>query len=155
MAQIDRIREMRQVKGWSINKIAKRLNCSWATVKRYADEPVDLQTRGRRKRTSPVIGPYEHIIDTWLGPRTSDGKRNNAVRRKRFTGTCASLGTRARPVRYGAMCDSERWRCPPRPMSSSFVLSTLLAPLKLISARFTRSSSRYSNALAIWRCVLP
>lgn len=78
MAQIDRIREMREVKGWSINKIAKRLNCSWATVKRYADEPVDLQTRGRRKRTSPVIGPYEHIIDAWL----AEDQRRKAKQRR-------------------------------------------------------------------------
>src|SRR5690606_25661518 len=66
VAQIDRIKELREIEGWSINKIAKTVKHSWATVKKYADEPVDLQTRGRRTRTSPVIGPYEHIIDAWL-----------------------------------------------------------------------------------------
>ena len=66
MAQIDRIKELREIEGWSVNKIAKTVKHSWATVKKYADEPVDVQTRGRRTRTSPVIGPYEHIIDAWL-----------------------------------------------------------------------------------------
>lgn len=66
MAHIDRIKELREIKGWSINKIARKLERSWATVKKYADESVDLQTRGRRSRSSPVIGPYEHIIDAWL-----------------------------------------------------------------------------------------
>lgn len=66
VARIDRIKELREVKGWSINKFSGMVNHAWATVKKYADGKVDLQRRGRRSRTSPVIGPYEHIIDAWL-----------------------------------------------------------------------------------------
>lgn len=42
------------------------MNHAWATAKKYADGDVDLRVRGKRKRESTVIGPFEHIIDAWL-----------------------------------------------------------------------------------------
>ena len=95
MAQIDRIKELREIEGWSINKIAKTVKHSWATVKKYADEPVDVQTRGRRTRTSPVIGPYEHIIDAWLA---EDQRR--PVKQRRWP----SRKTSARKCPIAATC---------------------------------------------------
>jgi len=78
VAQIDRIKELREVKGWSINKIAETVNHAWATIKKYADGEVDLQQRRQRRRPSPVIGPYEHIIDAWL----EEDRRRKAKQRR-------------------------------------------------------------------------
>lgn len=78
MAQIDLIKELREFEGWSINKIAKELKCSWATVEKYADHSIDLQTRGKRKRKAPILGPYKHIIDAWL----AEDRRRPAKQRR-------------------------------------------------------------------------
>lgn len=66
MTQIEYIKYLREVEGKSIRAIAKKVECSWATAKKYADGEVNLQTRGRRKRSHRVIGPYVDVIDAWM-----------------------------------------------------------------------------------------
>lgn len=66
MSQINYIKRLREKEGCSISEIATRLKINWRTAKKYADNTVSIQDKPKRKRESPVMGPYMHIVDAWL-----------------------------------------------------------------------------------------
>jgi transposase len=57
---------MRQIEGSSISDIAKRTKVNWRTAKKYADKEDWNQPGANKKRRSPIMDPYQEIIDTWL-----------------------------------------------------------------------------------------
>ncbi len=64
--QIEYIKDLREREGYSISEIARKLEIDWRTAKKYADSHVSAQLKPKRRRKSPVMGPYEHIVDLWL-----------------------------------------------------------------------------------------
>ena len=67
MAEIKYIKHLREKKGQSIQAISDTLGIDWRTAKKYADcEDFNLAVPQRRKRSRPVMGPYETIVDAWL-----------------------------------------------------------------------------------------
>ncbi len=64
--QIEYIKDLRENEGCSISEIAKQLQIDWRTAKKYADSYVSVQRKPKRRRISPVMGPYENIVDLWL-----------------------------------------------------------------------------------------
>lgn len=84
MAQIDHIKKLREMEGWSINKIAVTLKHSWATVEKYADHPVDLQSRGKRNRIAPVLGPFQDTINAWLAEDERRARKQRRTAQKIF-----------------------------------------------------------------------
>ncbi len=66
MSQIEYIKKMREIEGCSISEIAKRLKINWRTAKKYADNAIKIQAQPKRKRESPVMGPYMYVVDAWL-----------------------------------------------------------------------------------------
>jgi len=67
MAEIKYIKHLREKEGKSIQAISGILDIDWRTSKKYADcEDFNLVVPQRRKRSRPVMGPYETIVDAWL-----------------------------------------------------------------------------------------
>lgn len=66
MPQQQYIKFLREAEGCSVNEIAKQMGIHWRTAKRYADQSDWNQSIGRRRRTSPIMGPFMEIVDTWL-----------------------------------------------------------------------------------------
>jgi len=67
MAEIKYIKHLREKKGESIQAISDTLDIDWRTAKKYADcDDFNLAVPQRRKRSRPVMGPYETIVDAWL-----------------------------------------------------------------------------------------
>lgn len=67
MAEIKYIKHLREKKGESIQAISDILDIDWRTAKKYADcEDFNLAVPRRRKRSRPVMGPYETIVHAWL-----------------------------------------------------------------------------------------
>ena len=67
MAEIKYIKHLREKRGESIQSISDILGIDWRTAKKYADcEDFNLVVPQRRKRSRPVMGPYETIVDAWL-----------------------------------------------------------------------------------------
>jgi transposase len=66
MPQQHYIKFLREAEGFSVSEIARQVGIHWRTAKKYADQS---DWNGRlRKRTSssPIMGPYMEIVDTWL-----------------------------------------------------------------------------------------
>ena len=67
MAEIKYIKHLREKKGESIQAISDILDIDWRTAKKYADcDDFNLVVTQKRKRSRPVMGPYETIVDAWL-----------------------------------------------------------------------------------------
>jgi transposase len=67
MAEIKYIKHLREKKGESIQAISDTLGIDWRTAKKYADcDDFNLVVPQKRKRSRPVMGPYETIVDAWL-----------------------------------------------------------------------------------------
>jgi len=67
MAEIKYIKHLREKKGQSIQAISDTLGIDWRTAKKYADcEDFNLAVPQKRKRSRPVMGAYETIVDVWL-----------------------------------------------------------------------------------------
>jgi transposase len=66
MPQQDYIKFLREAEGCSVNEIARQVGVHWRTAKRYADKDNWNERLGKRKSSSPVMGPYMEIVDTWL-----------------------------------------------------------------------------------------
>lgn len=66
MAQIKYIKFLREVKGLSINAIAKELKVNWRTVKKFTEKENWSEEINVRAKIYPVLGTYLDIIDMWL-----------------------------------------------------------------------------------------
>jgi len=66
MPQQQYIRFLREVEDCSVNEIAGRVGVHWRTAKKYADQTDWNASITKRKSTSPVMGPFMEIVDTWL-----------------------------------------------------------------------------------------
>lgn len=67
MAQVEYIRYLRNKEGLSIAEIARRVQVSWPTAKKYADaDCIEYQKGPKKKRVAPVMGPYMEVVDAWL-----------------------------------------------------------------------------------------
>ena len=67
MPQQEYIKFLRESEGCSVSDIARQVGIHWRTAKRYADkEDWNDNSLGKRKSSSPVMGPYMEIVDTWL-----------------------------------------------------------------------------------------
>lgn len=84
VAQIDYIKFLREEEGLSISEIERQLGINWRTAKKYADSPVSTQKLPRRKRNSPVMGPYEIVVDLWLEEDVLNPRKQKLTARKIF-----------------------------------------------------------------------
>jgi len=66
VTRINYIKMLREEKGLSISEISRKIEINWRTAKKYADGNFTTQEAPRRKKTSPIMGPYEVVIDLWL-----------------------------------------------------------------------------------------
>jgi len=66
MTRINYIKDLRERKGFSISKIAEKLDIHWNTAKKYADGDIKITEKSKGKRQRPVMGPYEYLIEAWL-----------------------------------------------------------------------------------------
>ena len=66
MSQINYIKRLRDKEGKTITDIADKLEISWRTAKKYADEDPNVEKRPKGKRQRPVMGPYTEVVDAWL-----------------------------------------------------------------------------------------
>jgi len=66
MPQQEYIRFLRETEGLSINEIAQQMGIHWRTAKKYADQTNWNDSLKNRKSSSPVMGPFMDIVDTWL-----------------------------------------------------------------------------------------
>jgi len=65
METIARIRRRHEVNGESISEIARRLNLSRNTVRKYLKQS-DPPRYQRREQPKPRLGAYEDQLKTWL-----------------------------------------------------------------------------------------
>ncbi|WP_159888748.1 IS21 family transposase [Paenibacillus puerhi] len=66
MPQQEYIKFLREAEGCSVSEIARQVGVHWRTAKRYADKDNWNEQLGKRKSSSPVMGPYMEIVDAWL-----------------------------------------------------------------------------------------
>lgn len=66
MPQQEYIKFLREAEGFTVSDIARQVGVHWRTAKRYADKSDWNKPLGKRKSSSPVMGPYMEIVDTWL-----------------------------------------------------------------------------------------
>lgn len=66
MPQQEYIKFLREAEGCSVSEIARQMGIHWRTAKRYADKSNWNEQLGKRKSSSPVMGPYMEIVDAWL-----------------------------------------------------------------------------------------
>jgi transposase len=66
MPQQEYIKFLREAEGCSVSEIARQVGVHWRTAKRYADKNNWNEPLGKRKSSSPVMGPYMEIVDAWL-----------------------------------------------------------------------------------------
>jgi transposase len=66
MPQQEYIKFLREAEGLSVSDIARQVGVHWRTAKRYADQSDWNKPLGKRKSSSPVMGPYMEIVDAWL-----------------------------------------------------------------------------------------
>ncbi len=78
VAQANYIKELREKEGASISEIARRLNISWQTAKKYADGNIEVYPAPRRSQSRPVMDSYEEFIMAWL--EEDERKRRNQRR---------------------------------------------------------------------------
>lgn len=73
IVDVEYIRKLHKVKGWSIRKIARELGYSRNTVSKYLEaEDTAPQYQLQEPRPRPVLGPFQGIIKQWL---KEDGNR--------------------------------------------------------------------------------
>jgi transposase len=85
VAQIETIRYLHDVEGWSTRRIARELRVSRKTIRRCVDRSESTE-EPRYRRTKPVaaprIGPYQEIIDEWLrADQRAPRKQRHTARR--------------------------------------------------------------------------
>lgn len=67
MIDVEYIRKLRYVKGWSVNQIAKRLGHSRNTIDKYLElENLEPKYQLQKPRARPTLGKYEGLIKHWL-----------------------------------------------------------------------------------------
>jgi hypothetical protein len=66
MAQQEYIKFLHEAEGCTVSEIARQVGVHWRTAKRYADKDNWNKPLGKRKSSSPVMGPYMEIVDAWL-----------------------------------------------------------------------------------------
>ncbi|MBJ6360581.1 hypothetical protein ACFOQM_04550 [Paenibacillus sp. GCM10012307] len=66
MPQQEDIKFLRESEGLSVSDIARQVGIHWRTAKRYADQSNWNVSLGKRKSSSPVMGPFMEMVDTWL-----------------------------------------------------------------------------------------
>lgn len=67
MVDVEYIRKLKRVQGWSVRRIARALGYSRNTVAKYLEaEEVTPRYRLEAPRARPVLGPYEAVIRRWL-----------------------------------------------------------------------------------------
>ncbi|MES9822612.1 MAG: IS21 family transposase [Candidatus Thiodiazotropha sp.] len=83
METVSKIRRRRLVKGESISGIARDLNLSRNTVKKYLNqtEPPDYQ---RSHQPKPKLGDYESLLQRWLEQDTQRPKRQRRTAQRLF-----------------------------------------------------------------------
>jgi transposase len=77
METIGKIRRRHKVRGESISAIARDLNLSRNTVKKYLKAEIDPVYR-RERQPAPKLGAYQSALETWL---EQDGQRPKGQRR--------------------------------------------------------------------------
>jgi transposase len=85
VAQIQTIRYLHDVEGWSIRRIARELHVSPKTIRRSLDRSVSTE-EPRYTRTAPIfspkMGPYGGVIDAWLEADLSAPKKQRHTARR-------------------------------------------------------------------------
>jgi len=67
MIDVEYIRKLRYVKGWSIREIAKSIGHSRNTIAKYSsEESKEPKYQIKKIRTKPVLGKYEEVIKQWI-----------------------------------------------------------------------------------------
>ena len=66
MPQQEYIKFLREAEGCSVSDIARQVGIHWRTAKRYADKENWNESIGKRKSSSPVMGPVMEVVDAWL-----------------------------------------------------------------------------------------
>lgn len=66
MPQQQYIKFLREAEGLTVSEIARQTGVHWRTAKRYADQDNWNETLAKRISSSPVMGPYMEVVDTWL-----------------------------------------------------------------------------------------
>ena len=82
MVDVEYIKK-RHEDGWSIRKIARRLEMSRQTVRKVLGAPAEPpRYRPRASRTAPVMGPYLEIVERWLdADETAPRKQRHTAKR--------------------------------------------------------------------------
>lgn len=83
MVDVEYIRKLHKVKGWSVRRIARELGYSRNTVSKYveAEDPTP-RYRLRSPRPRPVLGPFEAVIRQWLeGDKQRPPKQRHTAHR--------------------------------------------------------------------------
>lgn len=60
------IKELREREGASISEIARRLNVSWVTARKYADGYIAATEQPKRTRGTRLIEPYLEYVQAWI-----------------------------------------------------------------------------------------
>jgi transposase len=83
MVDVEFIKKKHEMEGWSIRKIARRLEVSRQTVRKVLASPAEPpRYRQSVPRCQPVIGPYLPIIERWLTEdQTAPRKQRHTARR--------------------------------------------------------------------------
>ena len=83
MVDVEFIKKKYEVEGWSIRKIAQRLEVSRQTVRKVlAGPPAPPHYRQKVPRPKPVMGPYLGIVEEWLkADETAPRKQRHTAKR--------------------------------------------------------------------------
>ena len=94
METITKIRRLRLVKGQSISAIARDLNLSRNTVKKYLNT-TDLPSYQRQRQPRPQLGQWQQRLSDWLTADHHLPKRQRRTARRLFVCLQAEGYTRA------------------------------------------------------------
>ncbi|GAC42189.1 IS21 family transposase, partial [Paenibacillus popilliae] len=163
MPQQHDIRFLREAEGCSISDIARQVGIHWRTAKKYADQSDWNESVGKRKSTSPVMGPYMEMVDTWLEedrllPRK---QRHTGVRiyqrlrdEHQFTGgqrtVLAYVKKRKSEMELDRAKTYERLEHPPGEAQVDFTTVQLSQAQKLLTYKLLVVSFPYSNAAFVY-----
>jgi len=93
MAQVEYIRYLRNKEGLSIAEIARRVQVSWPTAKKYADaDCIEYQKGPKKKRVAPVMGPYMEVVDAWLQEDERVNKKQRRTAKMIYEQLCKETG---------------------------------------------------------------
>lgn len=163
MPQQEYIRFLRETEGLSINEIAQQMGIHWRTAKKYADQTNWNDSLKNRKSSSPVMGPFMDIVDTWLTedrllPRK---QRHTGVRifqrlrdEYQFTGgqrtVLAYVSKRKSELELERAKTYERLEHPPGEAQVDFTTLEVSEGHRLLTYKLLVVSLPYSNAAFVY-----